>query len=105
MKQINMNNINWKIEPINDDAYMQVMEHREDFGKYVIDNLYVTNKNESTTCPRKALKEWQYHQKTYSERSAAINTALKSRFTIRPTTVSQCGELKAYVRYIISGFF
>ena len=46
MKQINMNNINWKIEAINDDAYMQVMEHREDFGKSVTDNLYVTNKNE-----------------------------------------------------------
>ena len=46
MKQINMNNINWKIKAINGDAYMQVMEHHEDFGKYVIDNLYVTNKNE-----------------------------------------------------------
>ena len=46
MKQINMNNVNWKIEAINDDAYMQVIEHREDFGKCVTDNLYVTNKNE-----------------------------------------------------------
>ena len=44
MKQIKMNNIDWKIEAINVGADMQVMEHRDDYGEYVIDNL-ATNKN------------------------------------------------------------
>ena len=33
MKQIKMNNIDWKIEAINVGADMQVMEHRDDYGK------------------------------------------------------------------------